>query len=57
MIPQIIYICLFLVNLMLSSHLHGKEKKGKHSVWPTIISAAIIIPLLYLGGFFDPLFK
>lgn len=52
-IPQIIFIVMMLFLLMTGSYLHGKPKKGKHSIINEIISVIIWTTLLYYGGFFD----
>lgn len=57
MIPQIIYIILLIINLILIGYNHDKPKTGKHNMFTDIIVLAILIGLLYWGGFFDPLFK
>jgi hypothetical protein len=57
MTPQIIFIIIILANLVLSGYHHGKERKGRHNLFVDLIGLGIIIILLTLGGFFDPLFK
>jgi len=57
MTPQIIYILLILANLMLISNRHGKEKTGKHNLWIDLVSLALMVGLIYWGGFFNPLFN
>lgn len=48
--PQIIYIVLLSMGLMLSLIKHGEE----HTInfWTTLISTGIIVTLLITGGFF-----
>jgi hypothetical protein len=57
MTPQIIYIGIFLINLVLSGYKHGKDRTGTHNLWVDLVAYALGIGLLYWGGFFDPLFK
>lgn len=47
-IPQIGWIVLVSVSLMLAANHHGK-----YSVWPSVIAAAIEVVLLIWGGFFS----
>lgn len=56
MTPQIIWICLFLLNLVILGNRHGKEKKGIYNSYYDFIGLILSIYLLYSGGFFDPLF-
>ena len=51
--PQIIYLVLTAINLLTSANLHGKPKSGNNTFWSALISAAIFIPLLWWGGFFN----
>jgi heme/copper-type cytochrome/quinol oxidase subunit 4 len=51
--PQIIILVLLIVELLLVSYLHGKEKSGNYNFWSTLISTSIIIGLLVWGGFFN----
>ena len=57
MTPQIIYLCLVFVGLLVASNQHGKPKEGKHSVWISLIATSITMACLYYGGFFDVFFK
>ena len=50
--PQIILICIYALSLMLNAYTHGKDKKGKHNVFITIVAASITFSLLIWGGFF-----
>lgn len=47
-----LYIALTLVGLGIALEGHGKEKKGKESVWMHIVSVIVTYSLLYFGGFF-----
>jgi len=55
MLPQLIYIALILTSLVLSGYRHGKDKKGKYNLWADLIAMALMVGLLYWGGFFDPI--
>lgn len=50
-IPQIIYLSLTFMTLLLSANLHGKQK-GTENLFITLIARALTIGLLYWGGFF-----
>ncbi len=50
--PQLILIALWTISLIRSVIQHGKPKKGNESVWTTVIALAIVLPLLYWGGWF-----
>lgn len=49
---QIIYIALIAMGLGITLVKHGDYKEGKHNFWISLISAAIEITILALGGFF-----
>lgn len=51
--PQIIYIIIVIIGLMIASYNHGKPKTGKYNLWDNIIAIALHIGLLYWGGFFN----
>lgn len=51
--PQIIFIALSIVSLLLSANMHGKERTGKHNFWVTFIRVVIMYSILYWGGFFN----
>lgn len=53
MIPQIIYLALTLIGLGRSMEQHGKPKTGEHNMWISVIAIAIVLWILYEGGFFD----
>lgn len=57
MIPQLLFIALYSIGLGISFAEHGKPKTGNHNAWASLIAAAIVVTLLYLGGFFNQLFK
>ena len=51
--PQAIYIALTLIGLGVAFQQHGSPKTGQHNAWATLLASAIIISLLYWGGFFS----
>jgi len=53
MTPQIIYLALVFTGLMYKSYKHGKPMDDVHNVWYSLISQAIVLALLYWGGFFN----
>jgi hypothetical protein len=54
MIPQYLMISLMAINLLLSAHLHGKEKSSRfHNFWTSLTALIIQCLILYYGGFFD----
>ena len=57
MIPQLIYlgIAAFGAGFILANH--GNPKGGEHNILTSLIAEAIIVGLLYWGGFFDCFFK
>ncbi len=58
MAPQIIYLSLFFMGLLLSAYRHGKPKKVEnYNFWIDSIAAALVLALVYWGGFFDIMFK
>jgi hypothetical protein len=57
MIPQIIYILLTFLNLYLHSSKHGQKRKmRKYNIWMTLAAEAIMLLILYFGGFFNAIF-
>lgn len=50
-IPQMIY-CVLLVVRLVDTTIHNGEPDGKKSPWSSLVSMAIVIPLLWWGGFF-----
>ena len=53
MIPQIIYLSILFLALLYTAHMHGEIKEGKHNIFSSLISAAMVLSLLYWGGFFN----
>ena len=56
MLPQIIMIVLLSMDITLGLAFHGKPRPN-YNGWTSLISAIIMVALLYWGGFFDVLFK
>lgn len=50
--PQIIYIIVASIHLLLTAHMHGKPKEGKYNIWIALIGAGLGFTLLIAGGFF-----
>jgi len=57
MVPQIIYVGMLLIDLIIIGNRHGKEKKGKYNIWADLITLGLGAGLLYWGGFFDKLIQ
>lgn len=51
-IPQIIYLALTFIVLLVSANLHGKSKGVTVNLFMALIVHALNIGLLYWGGFF-----
>ena len=51
-IPQIIYLTINAIGLLLIAHLHGKPKTGEYNIFITLVSEGLAIALLWWGGFF-----
>jgi hypothetical protein len=50
--PQLTYLALAVVELSTFAARHGQPRKDKYNVGTALISAAIVLTLLYFGGFF-----
>lgn len=50
--PQIIYLVIVLIALLLDANLHGKPKTGYHNFFTSAIGIVLGLGLLYWGGFF-----
>ena len=50
--PQIIYLALTIIGAVYTISKHGQPKTGKYDAVSSTISNAIIMLLLYWGGFF-----
>jgi hypothetical protein len=53
--PQYTFIALVMMEIGLFLGKHGQPRIGTYSVWWQMLSAGIILFLLYKGGFFDRL--
>lgn len=51
--PQSIIMALCTLDLGMALAQHGQPRTGKHSFWLTLVTAAILIAVLYWGGFFN----
>jgi amino acid transporter len=56
MAPQIIYLSLVFIGLLIAANQHGKERTP-HNFWITLVGTTIAFFILYWGGFFDIMFK
>ena len=56
MVPQIIYLSLVFIGLLIAANQHGKERTP-HNFWVTLVASLIPISLMYWGGFFDVMVK
>lgn len=54
--PQIIYLSLVFVGLLIAANQHGKER-SPHNFWVTLVATLITVSLLFWGGFFDVISK
>lgn len=55
MIASIIILVIYAISLGMSLAKHGEEKKGNENFWISLLSALIMIYLMYLAGTFDKL--
>lgn len=51
--PQITYLVITFLSLLIAANKHGKPKEGVHEFQYTFLAFVIIYCLLYSGGFFD----
>ena len=51
--PQIIYICLMVMNVTINLVKHGEPKDGNYNIFTAMIGVAIEYGLLRWGGFFN----
>lgn len=49
--PQIVYLALSGISLLLTAHDHGKPRTNTN-FWSSAIAAVIMISILWWGGFF-----
>lgn len=50
--PQIIFLVLLGLQILLTAHMHGQPRDGKHNIFVRLIDAGILIWILIAGGFF-----
>lgn len=50
--PQITYIVLTTLGIGLVLAKHGQPRTEKYNVWWSLIGTAMVLPILYYGGFF-----
>ena len=50
--PQFAYLALLFIGLGLSLERDGKPKEGRHSLIVDVIATAIVVAILWAGGFF-----
>lgn len=48
---QTIYLILTIVSLIWTATRHGKPRDN-HDIWYTLFGTAVILAILFLGGFF-----
>ena len=51
--PQIVLLVLIGSNLGIGVVKHGEPEKGRHNVLVTLLSNALLVTLLYFGGFWS----
>lgn len=51
--PQIVWISVIAVSLLLNARDHGKPKEGKHNFFIGLVVLSIQLFLLIMGGFFN----
>lgn len=52
MAPQIIFLTMVLISLLLEANRHRQPKQGNNSFWVALVATIISLGLLYWGGFF-----
>ena len=57
MVPQIILVGLLAMSTGMYLAKHGEPRDDTYNFWYALLSDAIILGLLYWGGFFDVFFK
>lgn len=57
MIASILIIVFYAISLGVSLARYGKQKEGKENFWITLLSASIMIFLMYFSRTFDKLIK
>ena len=56
MTPQIILLCIALINIVVSAIKHGEPKdktSSTYNFWITLGNILVLLGLLYWGGFFQ----
>ena len=51
-LPQIIYLVLTAVSLLLAANQHGKPRSNQN-FWTSLVAFAIVLSILWWGGFFS----
>ena len=51
-LPQISYLALVLLGAGIALAKHGEPRRDKYNFWTSMLSEAIVITILYCGGFF-----
>ena len=51
--PQIVYICLIMMNLGMYLVKHGEKNNTKYNFFTCLLSNLISVWILYSGGFFS----
>lgn len=51
--PQVAVVCLYLLNVIYAGAHHGEETSRTENVWITVAAAAVMMLLLWAGGFFS----
>jgi hypothetical protein len=57
MAPQIIYLSVLLISLLISANQHGKPKEGNYNFWTNLLAYTIGFIIVAAGGFFDVFFN
>ena len=50
--PQLIYLALFFMGAGTEMMNHGKPREGEHNFFIYTVAKALVLGLLYWGGFF-----
>lgn len=51
-IPQVLYLLLLLTGIAVYAAKHG-QPRSPYSIWEALFGVAIVLPILYWGGFFS----
>lgn len=51
--PQLMYLALCFMSLGVAAAKHGQPREP-WSFWGALVNLAIVLPLLWAGGFFSP---